>query len=196
MPRRFVARNDKLAPTNWSEAEQVPNRQKGWAAYGSVMRPREQRRKLFIRARLKSGDGWDDACIVDLSRRGVGLQAAAAPRRGAYVEIRRGMHVIVARVVWSVGQRFGVAAQDDIPVDFVATDRAPPEQQRQPVGDGERRRIRRRLFERAEASRSWGRRLQFAVIALAGMAAAVVAGAKVHEALAAPLVHIGTALDR
>lgn len=160
------------------------------------MRPRDQRRKLFIRARVKTGEGWQDACIVDLSRRGAGLQAAEAPRRGAYVEIRRGMHIIVARVVWSVGQRFGVAAQDDIPVGLVAADRAPADNDSAPPALDDRRSRMRRLADRAEASRNWGRRLQFGLSAVAGMAAAVVAGAEVREALAAPLGEIGAALDR
>ena len=151
---------------------------------------------MFIRARMKSGNGWDDACIVDVSRRGVGLQSAAAPGRGAYVEIRRGAHVIVARVVWSVGHRFGVAAQDDIPVDLVAADRAPPSNDPAPPEGSDRRRACRRLADREEASRTWGRRLQFAAAALAGVAAAMVAGTQVRSAFAAPLAQIGAALDR
>ena len=160
------------------------------------MRPRDKRQKLYIRARVKTGEGWHDACIVDLSRRGAGLQAANAPRRGAYVEIRRGMHVIVARVVWSFGQRFGVAAQDDIPIDLVATDRAPADNDAAPPAVDNRHSRLRRVADRAEASRNWGRRLQYGLSAIAGMAAAVVAGAEVRQALAAPLGEIGAALDR
>ena len=160
------------------------------------MRPREQRRKMFIRARVKTDDGWHDASIIDLSRRGMGLQAGIAPRRGAYVEIRRGMHVIVARVMWSVGHRFGVAAQDDIPVDLVAADRPPANPDPRPATKSDRRLARRRLAERAEASRTWGRRLQVAVTALVGRAAAMVVAAQVRSALAAPLGQIGAALDR
>lgn len=160
------------------------------------MRTRDQRQKLFIRARVRTGEGWHDACIIDVSRRGAGLKAAQAPRRGAYVEIRRGMHVIVARVVWSMGQRFGVAAQDDIPIHLVADDRAPADHDGSPPAPDDRRMRLRRVADRAETSRNWARRAQFAAIALAGMAAAMVVGAQVRSALAAPLGQIGVVLDR
>ena len=151
---------------------------------------------MYIPARLKSGAGWDDACIVDVSRRGVGLKAESAPSRGAYVEIRRGMHVIVARVVWSVGQRFGVAAQDDIPIGLIAADQAPPPEPPKAVASADRRRAQRRLANRAEASRTWGRRLQFVAVAVAGLAAAMVVGAQVRSAFAAPLGQVSDVLGR
>jgi hypothetical protein len=162
------------------------------------MRPREQRRKVLIRARMKTGTGWHDACIVDLSKRGVGLQAASAPSRGDYVEIRRGLHVIVARVVWSRGHRFGVAAQDDLPVANIASDRAPIVDRRPAPGTGvaDRRRLPRSFEEKAERSRRRGHRLQFLFAAFAGMAAATIAGAEVRQALASPLSEVSEALGR
>ncbi len=135
------------------------------------MKPRQPRQKVLIRARLKGPDGWHDACIVDLSRRGAGLQVATAPPRGSYVEISRGAYHIVARVMWSRGHRFGVSAQDDIPVDLIAAERAP-------------------------ANRHAERRAKVDRRAVAGIAAAMVAGAEVRNALAAPLVEIGAVLDR
>lgn len=150
----------------------------------------------MIRARLKTGDGWHDACIVDLSRRGAGLQAANAPPRGAYVEVRRGFHVIVARVVWSRGHRFGVTAQDDLPVDSIAADRAPPTQTRPfERTAGDRRILPRAVSQRAEASRRRGQRLQFLAAVVGGSVAAMFAGAEVRQALAAPLAEVSTVLD-
>ena len=161
------------------------------------MRPRETRQKVLIRARVKTGDGWHDACIVDLSRRGAGLQAASAPPRGTYVEVRRGFHVIVARVVWSRGHRFGVATQDDLPVDSIAVDRAPPAKTRSFEGrSADRRLLPRAARERAETSRRWGQRLQFLTAVLGGAVAAMIAGAEVRETLAAPLADVSAALDR
>ena len=160
------------------------------------MRSREDRLKVLIRARVKTEAGWSDACIVDLSRRGAGLQSSAAPRHGSYVEIRRGLHVIIARVVWSREQRFGVVAQDELPIDSIANDRRPASK---PCAiDGtrpERRRLPRSPSEQGEASRRIGQRMQFAGAILAGLAAAMIAGAEVQKALASPLGAVGSALS-
>lgn len=144
---------------------------------------------------MKSAEGWHDACIVDLSRRGAGLQAASAPPRGSYVEIRRGDHVLVARVVWSRRHRFGVATQDELPVESIVADRAAqPEFTAAPAPDYDRRRRPRLLEERAERSRTWARRAQFLAAAGAGIVAALAVGNGVREALAKPLGDIVKAL--
>jgi hypothetical protein len=165
------------------------------AAHRETVKNREPRRKVLIRARLKSAAGWHDACIVDLSRRGAGLQAANPPPLGSYVEIRRGDHLLVARVVWSRRHRFGVATQDEVPVDLVVADRAPPRAlaaKTAPAND--RRRSPRSPEEQAEHSRTWARRAQFAVAAGAGVLAALAAGSGVREALAAPLGQVAEML--
>lgn len=62
---------------------------------------------------------WRDVRIRDISSKGLMLEAPAAPQRGAYLELYRGKHVIVARVVWSSDTRFGVLAQDRMNVDAI-----------------------------------------------------------------------------
>ena len=57
----------------------------------------------MIRARMRSGVSWHDVCILNLSRRGLGIQAAEPPQRGAYVEIRRGKHVILGLAASALG---------------------------------------------------------------------------------------------
>lgn len=152
---------------------------------------------MLIRARLKAADGWHDACIVDLSRRGVGLQAASPPPRGSYVEIRRGDHLLVARVVWSRKHRFGVATQDAVAVDSVVADRAAPAPRPVvPKQAGERRTEARSPHELAERSRRWARRAQFAAAAGLGIVAALAIGDGVREALAAPLGEVADVLGR
>lgn len=161
------------------------------------MKTREPRQKVLIRARMKSAEGWHDACIVDLSRRGAGLQAASAPQRGSYVEIRRGDHVLVARVVWSRRHRFGVSTQDEIAVDSVVADRAAPRPR--PLAPGlakDRRRTPRSPHEQAEHNRLWSRRVQFAVAAGAGILAALAIGDGVRQALAEPLGEVSGVLGR
>lgn len=164
------------------------------AAHREAVKNREPRRKVLIRARMKSAAGWHDACIVDLSRRGAGLQAATPPPRGSYVEIRRGDHLLVARVVWSRKHRFGVATQDEVPVDLVVADRAAPKRPAAPVPANDRRRSARSPEEMAERSRTWARRAQFLAAAGAGMLAALAVGNGVRQALAAPLENIVKAL--
>ena len=154
---------------------------------------------MLIRARMKTGTGWHDACIVDLSKRGAGLQAATAPKRGDYVEIRRGLHVIVARVVWNRGHRFGVTTQDDLPVANIANDRAPVAKAREldDARDGvERRRLPRSFEEKAEHSRRAGQRMQYVFAGVMGIVAATIAGSEVRQALASPLGEVSAALER
>ena len=59
------------------------------------VKPREERQKVMIKARMRSGASWHDVCVLNVSLHGVGIQTAEAPARGTYVEIRRGPHVIV-----------------------------------------------------------------------------------------------------
>ena len=72
------------------------------------MKPRENRQKVMIKARMLSGASWHDICILNCSLHGLGIQAPQSPARGSYVEIRRGRQTIVARVAWSKGHRAGV----------------------------------------------------------------------------------------
>lgn len=76
-----------------------------------ALKPREQRMKVILPARLKDHRGWHDVRILNISSQGLMARSPAAPARGAYLELRRGGHVIVARVVWSNGQQFGARSQ-------------------------------------------------------------------------------------
>ena len=82
----------------------------------TLKKAREERLKVLLRARMLIGASWTEVCIVNITSRGLGLQAANPPRRGEYVEIRRGAHVIIGRVAWSGAHRFGIAAQGMMPV--------------------------------------------------------------------------------
>ena len=70
---------------------------------------------------MLSGTSWHDVCIVNCSLHGLGIQAAQAPTRGTYVEIRRGKQVIIARVAWCKGHRAGLRSQDPIFVGALAS---------------------------------------------------------------------------
>ena len=151
----------------------------------------------MIRARMRSGVSWHDVCILNLSRRGLGIQAAEPPQRGAYVEIRRGKHVIVARVMWTRGHRAGLHSQSLIFVRSLVRD--------EPANDGgrpasaypgvERRREPRSLRERHERSRLAGRVMEFACVGLAASALGLTIVATVEQALARPIAQVRAALD-
>lgn len=87
-----------------------------------AMKSREPRIKVLIGARMRAGAAWGDVCLLNLSSRGVLAQAAVPPLKGAYIEVRRGSHVIVARVVWAKKHRFGALTQDPIGVDAIIAD--------------------------------------------------------------------------
>ena len=78
---------------------------------------RHLRRKVLIPARLKQDAGWFDICIRDISPKGLLVQGGSPPKRGSYVEVRRGNHLIIAKVAWAKDQQFGLTTQDIVPVD-------------------------------------------------------------------------------
>lgn len=143
----------------------------------------------MIRARMRAGASWGDACILNLSSRGMGLQAASPPGRGSYVELRRGRHVIVARVIWINGHRFGIRAQDSIPVDSViaepdlsaANDEAPAAHLE--------RRIAPRTGENHDGSQTISRAIQFGFVLTLGASAGLALFDGVRQAFAKPLAN-------
>lgn len=154
-------------------------------------------------ARMRSGATWTDIVIKSMSVRELMAETFQPPRRGSFVEIRRGNQVIIGCVVWSEGERFGVRAQDRIDVHAVVTE---PRLASRPARNGdvapggeERRRDPARrggedIAERAEQSRRRSAALQFVLIAsLGGIAAAVLVSAA-YDALSTPLKAIGSRL--
>ena len=156
------------------------------------VKPREERQKVMIKARMRSGASWHDVCILNLSVHGLGIQSAEAPSRGTYVEICRGTHSIVARVAWSKGHRAGLRAQDAIFIRALVNDNAAPEPR---IARGiavERRQAPRQ--RKQEHSRLVGRAMEFACLVLFAGALAMTAFGAVEQALAAPLSKISSAL--
>src|SRR5215213_8031992 len=82
-------------------------------------RPRELRRKVVMPARLRVGSGWANACILNISSRGLMIRSTGAGVPGSVVELRRGDQVILARVVWRHGSRAGLRAEDHLPVEEI-----------------------------------------------------------------------------
>ena len=84
-------------------------------------RPREQRRNVVLQARLRSNCRWGDACILNLSPRGLMVYAPQPADPGSFVEIRRGEQAIVARVVWRRNNRIGLRSERLLELDQVIT---------------------------------------------------------------------------
>ncbi|QIL03102.1 hypothetical protein G7078_10145 [Sphingomonas sinipercae] len=164
-----------------------------------MLKPREERRRVLVRARMRVGGAWHDACIVNVASRGLGLQAARPPQRGDYVEICRGVHVVIGQVVWRSDRRFGVRTQGTIPIYSLINepDRSalPAESAPAHVLPRERRRASRSSFA-AESSGHRGRAMQFATIALGAACVALSLGAVARDALARPLAAVNSALAR
>ncbi|MFC7537076.1 hypothetical protein ACFQPG_06805 [Sphingomonas sp. GCM10030256] len=153
---------------------------------------REDRRKVLIKARMREGSRWSDVCVLNMSSRGLGLQAADPPVPGSYIEVRRGAHVVIARVAWARSHRFGVATQDLVPIDTVAEDA--PGQARKPTRLPVERRSVPRLAVAHEQSRWRARAMEFACLVVGGGVAAVLAFGWVETVLAEPLARVDSVL--
>ena len=136
---------------------------------------RDPRFKVLVRVSLRGAGPMIDACVRDVSRRGMLLQANFPPPRGAIIEVVGPFPPVVARVVWASERRFGVTTQDRIKVsDFlVARDQVSPDRDSVgpvclPSADP----------DRGERHRQVGRLLQYgAVIAAGGTLAFAIAQA-------------------
>jgi len=158
------------------------------------VKSREERQKVMVKARMRSGVAWRDVCIINMSAHGLGIQSAEPPERGTYVEICRGTQSVVARVVWAKGHRAGLRSQDAIFIRAFLNDNAVPSPQRVASGPQVERRRAPRTGQKHDQSRLAGRLMEFACVALFAGVLAVSAFGVVEQALAAPLSRINSAL--
>lgn len=164
----------------------------------SAHRAREPRQPVRIGARLKSGQGWSDVVLRNVSARGVMGECPAPPARGEYVEVRCGAYVIIARVAWAGDDSFGARAQDLIALpDLIACSEgraalaAERRQQSRPVKPAP---VARSLEERSFASARLGRAFEFLSLVVVGVALAVMLAGAAHDTLAAPADKVSQAL--
>lgn len=161
-----------------------------------AVKPRELRRKVALGARMRIGGSWKDLCILNMSSRGMMGRATPPPPAGSYVEVRRGRHVIVARVVWTDEQQFGMSTQDAIAIDDVLQDRGRPANDQQMNDPPKDRRQQPRGVSLAadDNSRHLGRMMQFAVVMVFALSFAAAAAASLQDALARPLARVAATL--
>ncbi|HET7605530.1 MAG TPA: PilZ domain-containing protein [Sphingomicrobium sp.] len=152
-------------------------------------KPRELRRRVVIPARLRHGASWSDTCILNVSSRGLMIHSGRPIVEGTQVEVRRGDHVIVARVMWRDGGRAGLHAEERVPVEEIMTLGQSPSLQLT-AGLGERRKRPRPEDRR----RLRGRAIEFAGVVT--IAASLAGGAlhMVEAAFARPLALVSAAL--
>lgn len=148
------------------------------------MRVREPRRRVMLPARMRRDGGWVDVSIRNLSSRGMMIHSDHAVERGTYVEVRRGAHAVIGRVMWRKDLTFGMHTQDRLDVDAIV-ERPGAAIGLRPNGEPERRRAPRPAGDAASSIRR-GRHLQFGALGIGVVAAALFIGTAVNHALSQP----------
>jgi hypothetical protein len=165
-----------------------------------MLKARDPRRKVVLDARMRVGTCWKDVCILNISSRGLLLQAAVPPARGSYLELRRGRHIMLARVVWADNRRCGLRTQDLLPVEEIVSEReSPPAQSGTPTAPAtfvDRRSSPREREVRHENSRMLSRAIEFCTITVFAASAAVAAYGTLEQSLSRPLASASAALTR
>ena len=143
-------------------------------------------------ARLRSSGGWTDACILNISSRGLMIHSSRAGPQGSTVELWRGEHVIVARVMWQDGARAGLQTDDRLAVEDILTLGSSAAMS---LTAPENVAIDRRARPRDEPDRrSQGRMVEFAGVVVVGCTLAASAYGMIEQAFARPLAMIHSAL--
>ena len=150
---------------------------------------------------MRSGATWADIVIRNISSRGLLVEGTSPPPRGTFLELRRGRHVIVARVAWSGEGRFGVQTQAPLAVDAIVgeSNGAASGQGAATFPAFERRSASRelasrRIAESSERSRTLARVTQFAATLAFGLSTIAFGGAVLAETLSAPLAQVSEQL--
>ncbi|MES2137778.1 MAG: PilZ domain-containing protein [Pseudomonadota bacterium] len=150
-------------------------------------RPRELRRRVLLPARLCTGAQWSDTCILNISSRGLLIHSARPAGKGSVVELRRGDHVIQARVVWRDGARVGLQCDERLAIEQIVT---LGQSRAFQLTAGESATGAPPSRAMAERSRLRGRALEYFSIAVIAVSIATSVSAMVETALARPLALI------
>ena len=146
----------------------------------------------MLPARMRTSAGWSDACILNLSSRGLMVHANFSALAGGDVEVWHRELAISARIVWREGGRAGLEAEDRIPVEEILSIASSASLQVSAAARGAERRKRRRTHD---DSRVLGRSVEFVSIAVITVALALGFSSLVGRALALPLGSVTTELQ-
>jgi hypothetical protein len=158
---------------------------------------REPRKTVRIGVRLKDDAGWSDAQILNVSSRGVMALCQDPPRRGSYVEVRRGTYIMIGRVAWTGTDRIGVHVRERIDIENLRLPVTPGRKAPRPVGEMQMRVCEPRkpsVDERATASARFARAFDFAAIAIIAVGLAVLASGTGAEAFGSSMAQVERAL--
>lgn len=154
-------------------------------------KPREDRQNVVLQARIRADGGWGDACILNLSSRGLLAYSQTPASPGTIIELRRGEQVIIAQVVWRQDRRIGLKSRDRLVIDeIISGSRAANLQISVPSMDLRRCRTARSL----EESRTKARLGEFLSIITISAALAALGYSAVAEALSTPIARVSEAL--
>ena len=147
----------------------------------------------MLPARVRVGARWSDACILNISSRGLMIRAGNPIAEGSVVEIRRGDHAIVASVMWREGPKAGLQSNEPLPVEDIMTlaQTAVLQVTAAESLTMERRRTKRPIHE---DSRQRARAFEFMFSLAIAVGLSAMAFSMVEHALTAPLARIGAAL--
>lgn len=149
----------------------------------------------MLSARLRAPCGWSNASILNVSSRGLMINATVGALKSGKVELWHGEHVIVGTVVWRKGTRAGLRADERIPVeDIMALSYAPSLQLT--AADRWPQKERRKKPRDPHESQQRARAMQFVGIAFVGASLAIGGAFMVTEAMSRPMSLVGAALER
>ncbi|HEX6740389.1 MAG TPA: hypothetical protein VF079_01165 [Sphingomicrobium sp.] len=154
-------------------------------------RPRELRRRVLLPARLRTVAGWSDACILNVSSRGLLIKARQSLVCGSRIELRHDDEAIVATVIWRSGSRAGLQAEDHLPVERILLLGQSPALQLTAGRTAERRKRPRTQDD----NRLRGRAIEFLGVVIVGILLSSAVLAFVAEAFALPLASVRAALE-
>ena len=126
----------------------------------------EPRIKAQIRVRLRDSGPDREACILDISSRGLLLTAARPPVRGEIVELVTGADSLVGQIKWTSDRRFGIVLRERIDVMALIANGVG---QMKPFGHATARPIVLAKEEIAEEPRDTAKIVRIAIIAIVGM---------------------------
>ena len=164
------------------------------AVYEQFSQHEYARRYAAIRAKMRAGGLPIDACIRDVSSKGLMIQAKVSPPRGTYVEIITHSQTIVGRVVWGKDMRFGILTRDKIHVDMmVAERRAPPSGQ---CADPQPTAVLRpaSVARKPGFRRSHARALEFGALILFALAMVATFASATYQTLSRPFESVAESL--
>ena len=154
----------------------------------------------MIPCRMKSVRGWGDACIHNISSRGMMIACDDPLVPGDYVDIRRGRQVVIGLVIWRRDCYTGIRTQDVISADTLINEPRLEGRPVQSAAEAARRTSRSRAVSRIDTAHGLDRsrwlagNLQFGALCAFGLVAAIVIALQVAQMLAIPTGRITQAL--